>query len=88
MAANTFEDQLERLELKYLLDEPRARRVRRQIRAYCRADPHNESDASGRCTGYPVQSLYLDISQLRHLLGNEIAGELGLVRGFNSSDGD
>tara|TARA_R110000737_G_scaffold338641_1_gene359880 strand:+ start:18 stop:950 length:933 start_codon:yes stop_codon:yes gene_type:complete len=35
-----------------------------------------------------LQSLYLDISQLRHLLGNEIAGELGLVRGFNSSDGD
>ncbi|MGM0826033.1 MAG: imelysin family protein [Pseudomonadota bacterium] len=35
-----------------------------------------------------LQSLYLDISQLRHLLGNEIAAELGLVRGFNSSDGD
>ncbi|BBI48985.1 hypothetical protein HORIV_14060 [Vreelandella olivaria] len=35
-----------------------------------------------------LQSLYLDISQLRYLLGNEIAGELGLVRGFNSSDGD
>jgi predicted lipoprotein len=35
-----------------------------------------------------LQSLYLDISQLRHLLGNEIAGQLGLVRGFNSSDGD
>ncbi|MBT2773063.1 imelysin family protein [Halomonas sp. ISL-60] len=35
-----------------------------------------------------LQSLYIDISQLRHLLGNEIAGELGLVRGFNSSDGD
>ncbi|SDO23970.1 imelysin family protein [Vreelandella arcis] len=35
-----------------------------------------------------LQSLYLNISQLRHLLGNEIAAELGLVRGFNSSDGD
>jgi predicted lipoprotein len=35
-----------------------------------------------------LQSLYLIISQLRHLLGNEIAAELGLVRGFNSSDGD
>lgn len=35
-----------------------------------------------------LQSLYLNISQLRHLLGNEIAGELGLIRGFNSSDGD
>ncbi|QNI03784.1 imelysin family protein [Halomonas sp. SH5A2] len=35
-----------------------------------------------------LQSLYINISQLRHLLGNEIAGELGLVRGFNSSDGD
>ncbi|GEN29146.1 lipoprotein [Halovibrio variabilis] len=35
-----------------------------------------------------LQSLYLDISQLRHLLGNEIAAELGLMRGFNSSDGD
>ena len=35
-----------------------------------------------------LQSLYLNISQLRHLLGNEIANELGLMRGFNSSDGD
>lgn len=35
-----------------------------------------------------LQSLYLNISQLRHLLGNEIAAELGLVRGFNASDGD
>lgn len=35
-----------------------------------------------------LQSLYINISQLRHLLGADIAAELGLVRGFNSSDGD
>ncbi|WAM52856.1 imelysin family protein [Vreelandella venusta] len=35
-----------------------------------------------------LQSLYLNIGQLNYLLGTEIAAELGLVRGFNSSDGD
>ncbi|MGY4877495.1 imelysin family protein [Vreelandella aquamarina] len=35
-----------------------------------------------------LQSLYLNVGQLNYLLGTEISAELGLVRGFNSSDGD
>ena len=60
MAASVFDSGLERLELKYLLDESRARRVRRQIRAYCSPDPHNQSGDSGGHQGYPLQSLYVD----------------------------
>lgn len=33
-------------------------------------------------------SLYLNVAQLRELLNRQIAAELGIVRGFNSSDGD
>lgn len=35
-----------------------------------------------------LQSLYLNVGQLNYLLGTEISATLGLVRGFNSSDGD
>lgn len=35
-----------------------------------------------------LQDLYLKTAQLRRLLGEEIASKLGLVRGFNASDGD
>lgn len=59
-----FETRFERLELKYLIDEVTADRVRRDIEPYCRPDPHNPSE-SGCCErpgqlGYPVYSLYLD----------------------------
>ncbi|WP_027966973.1 imelysin family protein [Halomonas halocynthiae] len=33
-------------------------------------------------------SLYLNVAQLRELLNRQIAAELDIVRGFNSSDGD
>lgn len=33
-------------------------------------------------------SLYLNVAQLREQLNRQIAAELGIVRGFNSSDGD
>lgn len=64
MAASAFDSRVERLELKYLLDESRARRVRRQIRAYCSPDPHNQSCDSGGHQGYPLQSLYVDTPSL------------------------
>ncbi|RBW48414.1 imelysin family protein [Marinobacter sp. F3R11] len=35
-----------------------------------------------------LQSLYIDITQLTALVNDEAAVELGIVRGFNSSDGD
>lgn len=35
-----------------------------------------------------LQALYIDIEQLRQLLSDEVAPALGIVRGFNSSDGD
>jgi predicted lipoprotein len=35
-----------------------------------------------------LQSLYVDISQLTTLVNDQAAVELGVVRGFNSSDGD
>lgn len=43
-----------------------------------------ESTASQQQLG----SLYLNVAQLRELLNRQIATELGIVRGFNSSDGD
>jgi hypothetical protein len=56
-----FETRLERLELKYLIDEPAAARVRRAILPYCRPDPHGASPkGAGAIRGYPVLSLYLD----------------------------
>ena len=35
-----------------------------------------------------LATLYLEVAQLRQVLGDEIAPALGIVRGFNSSDGD
>ncbi len=64
MAANGFETRLERLELKYLLDERRARQVRRWIRAYCSPDPHNQRGDRGGPDGYLLRSLYVDTPAL------------------------
>ncbi|MBU2874945.1 imelysin family protein [Marinobacter salexigens] len=36
----------------------------------------------------PLQSLYVDLTQLTALVNDRAAVELGVVRGFNSSDGD
>jgi hypothetical protein len=57
-----FQARYERLEIKYLIDELTAERIRAQIDPYCTPDAHScESahDRSGRA-GYPIQSLYLD----------------------------
>jgi predicted lipoprotein len=35
-----------------------------------------------------LQGLYVDISQLVNLMNEQAAAELGVIRGFNSSDGD
>lgn len=35
-----------------------------------------------------LQLVFIDVDKLNQLLGGEIANELGIVRGFNSSDGD
>jgi len=59
-----FETRLQRLELKYLIDEPTVDRIRREIELYCEPDEHNPP-RSGRCRrpdppGYEICSLYLD----------------------------
>jgi hypothetical protein len=59
-----FEARFERLELKYLIDEHTASRVRRDIGPFCRPDSHNATLAGandqGRHKGYGISSLYLD----------------------------
>lgn len=35
-----------------------------------------------------LQSIYIDVVQLEQTLNNDIAAALGVIRGFNSSDGD
>jgi hypothetical protein len=58
-----FETRFERLELKYLIDEPTAARVRRALRPYCRPDPYGAAPrgaGTSASRGYPVLSLYLD----------------------------
>lgn len=35
-----------------------------------------------------LATLYLEVAQLRELLNQQVASRLGIVRGFNSSDGD
>ena len=58
-----FEARFERLELKYLIDEFTADRLRRDIEPFCRPDPHNDGpDVRARRggLGYGICSLYLD----------------------------
>ena len=62
----SFESRFERLELKYLIDEATAERVRRAIEPFCKPDLHNTSPhRSGATRGYLVSSLYLDSPGLR-----------------------
>lgn len=35
-----------------------------------------------------LQALYVNVAQLRQLITDQVAGKLGVVKGFNSSDGD
>jgi hypothetical protein len=55
-----FEARFERLELKYVIDEYIANRVRHDIQPFCRPDPHNGVAPEGDHLGYGIQSLYLD----------------------------
>jgi SPX domain protein involved in polyphosphate accumulation len=60
-----FESRFERLELKYLIDEATAERVRRDIEPFCQPDPHSQaSQGPGGTWGYAVSSLYLDSPNL------------------------
>lgn len=54
-----FQTRFERLELKFLVDEVQAARVRDQLVPYCTADPHSQAGQ-----GYPIRSLYLDTPAL------------------------
>ncbi len=66
---SSFESRFERLELKYLIDEATAERVRQDIEPFCHADAHNPRAHSlaarpGAARGYPISSLYLDSPNL------------------------
>jgi len=60
------QSRFERLELKYLVDESTAQKIRHDVRAYCDSDPHNKvlSGNFGRAPGYPITSCYLDSPSL------------------------
>ncbi len=59
-----FETRFERLEFKYLIDEPKVEDIRRYLTAYCEPDPHNPSETGifkrPSQRGYSIHSLYLD----------------------------
>jgi hypothetical protein len=60
---SVFETRFERLELKYLIDEYTADRIRRDIEPFCQPDPHNAGPVGAsrsRQFGYGISSLYLD----------------------------
>jgi hypothetical protein len=63
-----FETQFQRLELKYVIDEPTAVRIRRDLESYCRMDEYcaaGPGGASGAVPdSYPVHTLYLDTPSL------------------------
>jgi hypothetical protein len=64
-----LEVEFERLELKYLLDEVTAEKVRRAILPFCSPDKHN--GRSGR--GYWISTLYFDSPRLAFYRANERA---------------
>lgn len=57
---SAFESRFERLELKYLVDESTAARVRRDIQPFCSPDPHSAAASKLGRRGYGICSLYLD----------------------------
>jgi hypothetical protein len=63
---NGFESRFQRLELKFLIDEPRADLIRRQIEPYCAIDPHSldHPRRDDGHIGYRISSLYLDTPSL------------------------
>lgn len=68
------ETKLQRLERKYLIDEPTAQRIRRDVELYCVPDEHNPA-LSGLGErpdqlGYQICSLYLDSPDLAFYRAN------------------
>lgn len=62
-----FAGRLERLELKYLIDESTAAKIVRDIEPYCAPDPHNldfDPAKGASRPGYEIRSLYLDTPSL------------------------
>jgi hypothetical protein len=63
-----FDTQIQRLELKYVIDEPAAVRIRRDLESYCRMDEYcavGPGGAPGAVPrSYPVHTLYLDTPSL------------------------
>lgn len=60
---SNFKSRFERLELKYLIDEATAERIRRDVEPFCAPDRHSlVTTPAGDCArrGYEVSSLYLD----------------------------
>ncbi len=56
---DSYASRFERLELKYLIDEATAEKVRREVKPFCTPDPHNPG-TPGAPRGYEISSLYLD----------------------------
>lgn len=61
---SSFQSHFERLELKFLVDEIVAERVRQQIRPVCTADRHSAEGRRSGGSGYLINSLYLDTPAL------------------------
>lgn len=56
-----FGTTFERLELKYLITEDQAERIRDAVQPFCRPDRYNGTAPSG---GYVIENLYLDTTSL------------------------
>jgi SPX domain protein involved in polyphosphate accumulation len=88
---SSFESRFERMELKYLIDEITAERVRRDVEPYCAPDSHNPATdriRSGGPRGYQISSLYLDSPGLAFFYAKERgdADRMKLrVRGYGGS---
>lgn len=78
--------------LKSVGEEGLADRIRKQSEKIADSFPQTDAPMTTLLVNedqYRVlQSLYVKISQLAVLVNNEAAVSLGVVRGFNSSDGD
>jgi hypothetical protein len=63
-----FETRFQRLELKYVIDEPTAVRIRRDLESYCRMDEHCAAGPGGASGAVPrsylIHTLYLDTPSL------------------------
>jgi hypothetical protein len=83
---SSFESRLERLELKYRVNESQVAQIRRDIALYCHPDAHNPQGQDH--AGYEVLSLYLDSPGLAFFEAKERgdAERLKLrIRGYTGS---